>query len=224
MNLRWAIGAFVVSLLPILSGCQQESVLEKYADFNALALEVTDGIAVGDGERLVAQTDRVRIVCDQQLIESAAPCQGMAVGATTQGFDVEFYGREETILDGEELRLLLEGMAFGSDLQAPADQFGGPGIRVFSTRVPDTALWFDTDDPESLPQRGDIAITYIGRSPSEDDQVKRRLWAAVAEKGDDGTWRIRLWLVGFFRPDHPALNPSEGNGFKAWSPPATEPR
>jgi len=215
--------AFVVSILPILCGCQgEETVLGEYSDFNAFALEVADSVAVGDVERLVAQTDRVRVVCDEQLLESAKPCRGLTAGATAQGFDVEFYGREETILDGEELRLLLEGMVFGADLQAPADEFGGAAIRIYSTRVPDTALWFDTDDPENLPLRGDIAISYIGRSPSEDDQVKRRLWAAVAEAGDDGVWRIRLWLVGFFRPDHPALNPSEANGFKAWAPPTTE--
>ena len=219
MNLRWAVGVLVVSVLPLLAACESESVLEKYPNFDGFVLEVADAVAVGDVERLVTHTDRVSVVCDEGLAQEVKACQGLAVGATAQGFDVDYYGREETVLDSEEFRLLLEGMVFGADLEAPADEFGGPGARIYSTRVPDTALWFDTDDPESLALRGDIAITYIGRSPSEDDQVQRRLWAAVAEQGDDGAWRIRLWLVGFFRTDHPALNPSEENGFKLWSQP-----
>jgi len=216
----WLFPALLAPVLLLAACGEQEVVYDQSRDFSTFAVEVADALALGDVERLVANTTRARVVCDEQLVQEAKACQGLAVGAETEGFDVGVFGKGNKILDGDEIRLLLEGMVFGADLQSPPDQFGAPGLVVYSTRLPDPALWFPTDDPDKLPIRGDIAITYIGRSPSEDDGVQRRLWAAVAEQGGDGAWTIRLWLVGFYRPDHPALNPSEENGFKRWALPS----
>ncbi|HWO72389.1 MAG TPA: hypothetical protein VNN21_02425 [Dehalococcoidia bacterium] len=202
----------------LLSACEDELPSAAFTDFNEFVVEIADALADHDVERLVTQTARVQVVCDPQLIASSQVCQGQAVGARVQGFAVDYPTRGTVLLDGSAFRQLLEGMVFGEDLQAPADQFGKPDLQVFSTLYPDKTPFFPSDRPGAVPDRGDIAITYVGRSPSEDADVKRRLWAAIAEKDSEGYWRVRIWLAGYFRPDHPALNPSEANGFKRWTP------
>ncbi len=204
----------------LATACGGEDVVyQESSEFDEFATQISGALGLGDVEQLVASSARVRVVCDERLVTEESACQGRPIGAEAEGFDVKFFGKEPTVLGGEQFRSLIDGMVANADFTAADDDFGDPGLRVYSTLYPDPVLWFESDDEESLPPRGDIAITYIGYSPSEDHEIKRRLWVAVAEQGLDGIWRIRLWLVGFFQSDHPAMNPSEENGFKRWTAP-----
>lgn len=218
---RRCLPVLLLALLALAAACRkEETVFEGASSFNALALEVADALSLQDTERLVENSNKVRLVCDEQKVATVDACRGKAPGAAVEGFDVKFQGRgaQVTLLDGGQIRLLLEGM-FNPDLQAPPDAIGGAALQLYSTLMPDKTIFFPADE-QNLPQRGTMAITYIGVSPGEQDMTsKRRLFAAVAEPDSKGVWRIRLWLVGFYRPDHPALNPSPDNGYKRWQPP-----
>ena len=210
------LSAFVAVVL-IATGCSEQPTRLDVTDFDAFVLEVADALALQDLERLISQVGRTRLTCEGQLLEEAGICKGVPAGTVVEGVDLKRFGESEIeTLGGGEIRLLLDGL-FGADLSAPTDEIGGPGLQVYSTRFPDELVWFPADE-ESLPLRGNIGITYIGPSPSEDEDLKRRrLWGALAEE-TNGVWKIRLWLVGFPAEGHPALNPSEENGFQRWFP------
>jgi hypothetical protein len=229
----FAWGTVLVGLF-LVAACGDGGGPEPQSNFEGFVREVAETLSADDVERLVVNTSRVRIVCDEQRVEALRFCRGREVGSTADGFDVKFYGSGEAtvVMDGPGIRQMFEGMLGGQDLAAPPDDIGGPGITVYSTRFPDEAEWFPNDDPENLPVRGDIAITYVGTSSEyipagdgssewsvvRDSTVERRLWAALAEQDEDGIWKIRLWLVGWPAADHPAMNPSEENGFTRWPP------
>jgi hypothetical protein len=206
-------------LAGLLTACGEDELPSAaFTDFNQFTVEIADALINRDLERVMTQTARIRVTCDQALIASSPACRGQTAGAQVGGFAVDYPMRGTVLMDGDGIRLLLEGMMFGEDLQSAPDRFGGPQLQVYSTLFPDKTPFFPSDRSGTVPERGDIAITYIGRSPSEDGSVRRRLWAAIAEKDSQGYWRVRLWLAGHFRDDHPALNPSTANGFKRWSP------
>lgn len=215
-----AVAGLVVPAL-LLAACGDDEGDLPFATFDSfdeLVLEIADAMLDHDVERLVNQSARARITCEGDLLQRATPCRGQPAGTQVQAFLANYAGRGLVALDGSEFRLLMEGMIRNEDLQAPPDQFGSPRLQVYSTLFPDPAPLFAGEQVGSVPERGDIAITYIGRSPSEDAEIKRRLWAAIAEKDAQGNWRIRLWLVGFYDAAHPALNPGQDNDFKRWSP------
>ena len=210
--------AFAVLLVAACSDEEDELPFATFQSFDALVLEVADAMADHDVERLVSQSSRTPIVCESDLLERATPCKGQAGGTQVEAYAASYAGRGLAVLDGAEFRRLIEGLIRNEELSAAPDQFGSPRLQVFSTLYPDPAPFFAGEEEGAVPERGDIAITYIGRSPSEDAEVKRRLFAALAEKDAQGNWRLRLWLVGFFDPNHPALNPGSDNDFKRWSP------
>jgi hypothetical protein len=224
MSVRTAALPGVVLSMAVLvllaASCQQEQAPsgQSVGGFDAFVLDVADALAERDVERLVANSSRTVLTCTEGTTAQPGACEGRPAGSVAEGYDVKYLGREQTtLLGGTDYRLLLEGMMGNIDLSAASDEFGGPRLQIYSTLEPDPLVWFPEDDPAELPDRGDIAITYVGRSPSEDADSKRRLWVALAELGNDG-WKIRLWLVGYFRADHPALHPSEENGFERWEP------
>lgn len=199
------------------AACKASSETPQSSDFHAFALEVADALAHDDVERLIAQTTKVRFTCDARTA-SSSPCANLSLGSTAEGFDVKFqnHGDEATLLDGTEMRTLLEGLQ-NADVTAPPDQFGEPSLEIYSTLLPDQSIFYDADK-QKPPLRGTLAITYVGLSPGEhDDTVKRRLFAAIGEADHAGVWRIRLWLVGFYTPAHPAFHPGDGNSWKRWS-------
>ena len=211
----------MIAALLLLSSCgddEDELPFASFTSFDQLTLEVADALVDHDVERLVNQSARARITCEGDLLQRSTPCKGQQAGAQVQAYLANYAGRGLVALDGNEFRLLMEGMIRNEELQAPPDQFGSPKLQVFSTLYPDTAPFFAGEKEGSVPERGDIAITYVGRSPSEDAEVKRRLWAAIAEKDAQGDWRVRLWLIGFYDPAHPALNPGKDNDFTRWAP------
>ncbi len=217
LNTWLAVGVVLLVAAFAMSCSQRQLVSEDQSDFNGFVLEVADALVLQDVERLVRQMGRTTLTCEGRVQEEATLCEGLPEGTVVEGFDVKFFQEGDIrTLDGADMRLLLEGMIFGADPQAPPDDVGNPGLRVYSTLFPDELVWF-TEDENGVPPRGDIAITYIGRSPGQDSDVKRRLWAALAEESG-GFWKIRLWLVGFDPEGHPALNPSEENGFQVWQP------
>jgi hypothetical protein len=217
----WLTNAALVVGAVVLVGCAGED--ESYApptDFAAFTLEIADALAREDLERIIANTNMVRFECTERLATESPACRGLPVGATAEGFDVKYQGSGDaaTILGHAEIRQMVDGM-FNADFDAPADEFGSSALQLYSTRHPDPTAFFQGDE-EEIPERGTLAITYIGVSPSENDyEASRRLFAAVAEPDAEGFWRIRLWLVGFYRPDHPALNPGDGNDYVRWQLP-----
>jgi hypothetical protein len=215
-----AVSVPLLALAAAALACGEEAEYVAPPEFGAFAIEIADALERGDLEHLVANTNKVQFRCDAAVRASVALCAPLPVDAPAEGFDVKMLGRGDTptVLDGPQLRDLLGGM-FSVDLAAPADEFGGPALTLYSTLHPDPTL-FIPSDADALPERGTIAITYIGPSRGEGDPAtKRRLFAAVAEKGSDGSWVIRLWAVGFFRPDHPAMNPGEDNAYERWQAP-----
>jgi len=206
-------------VLLLAAACGEDELpAGEFKDFDAFALEIADAMTVGEVERVMFQTARETFACEGKLLQEAKPCRGAAPGTKAQGFALKLAGKETIFLDSDEIRLMLEGIVFGADGGASPDRFGPSRFQVYSTLYPDRQLWFASDRPDALPERGEIVFTYIGRSPREDAEIKRRLWGSLAQKDSAGNWRIRLWLGGFFQADHPALNPSPQNGFKRWQP------